>query len=96
VTVRELCKSRPSESILSRRELQNLTSELGSHCSPRQPWFGDERLSLAQARDSSSKRDREEIWALLSAISHPGEKYWCFKRLCLAQARDIRLSEVAI
>ncbi|QCD86970.1 hypothetical protein DEO72_LG3g1501 [Vigna unguiculata] len=47
-----ICKSRPSESISSRRELQNLTSGLGSRYSPRRPWFGVERLSLAQARES--------------------------------------------
>jgi len=60
VTVRELCKSRPSESMSSRRELQNLTSGLGSRCLPRRLWFGVERLSLAQARDSSPKQGREE------------------------------------
>jgi len=60
------------------------------------PWFDVERLSLAQARNSSPKRGREETWVLLSAISRPGEKYWCFEWLCLAQARDIRLSEVAM
>jgi len=47
----------------------------GLRCSPRRPWFGVERLSLAQAKDSSPKRGCEETWALLSAISRSGEKY---------------------
>jgi len=37
VTERELCKSRPSESISSKRELQNLVSSFGSRCLLRRP-----------------------------------------------------------
>ena len=88
VTVRELYKSRPSEFISSRRELQNLTFGLGRAAHP-----GDlglvlsDLVSLRQGTARLSDVARK-LGRFLSAISRLGEKYWCFERLRLAQARD--------
>ncbi|QCD99449.1 hypothetical protein DEO72_LG7g730 [Vigna unguiculata] len=76
VLVRELCKSRPSESISSRRELQNLTSDVGSRCSPRRPW--KETFALARSRCgmtwlSGSSFRRGERVALSDGATRSGE-----------------------
>jgi len=66
VTVRGLCKSRPNESTSSRRELQNLTSDLGCVARP-----GDLGLVLSDlvslrrgtTRLSEAARKLERFWA---------------------------------
>ena len=77
-TERELCKSRPSESISPKRELQNLGSVLESRCSLKRPVLKlsdrDSRLgengSPKQGRDGEFgpfERDfspRREVWVL--------------------------------
>ena len=75
MTVRGLYKSRPSESISSRRELQNLTSGLGRAARP-----GD--LGLALSDLVSLKRGTTR----LSEVARRLERFWA---RYLAQARSI-------
>ena len=58
----ELCKSRPSESISPKRELQSLIFGSGTRISPRRLWTGLSDLVSCSSERHSPKRGREETW----------------------------------
>jgi len=81
-------KSRPSDSISPKRELQSLIFGSGARYSPRRPWMGLSDLVSHSGERHSPKRGREETWIVLSAKPHPGEEFCGFKRTRVSLRRD--------
>ncbi|QCD96424.1 hypothetical protein DEO72_LG6g1127 [Vigna unguiculata] len=85
---RKLCKSRPGDSISSKRELHNLLSGFGSRCSLRRPGWGlsDRRSRLGE--NGSPKRGRDEN------LYHFERDFSSRREVWLAQARGSRQSKI--
>jgi len=79
--VAKLCKFRPSDSFLPRRELHEFIQSLGLSISLKQPMLGLSKTKSRSGEVGSPKRGREEFCVWLSANSSPGEEIWVFERM---------------
>ncbi|QCD96100.1 hypothetical protein DEO72_LG6g802 [Vigna unguiculata] len=88
------CKSRPSDAISPKRELQSLVFGPGSRYLPKRPWMGLSDLVSRSSERHSPKRGREETWIVLSAKPRPSEEFaqarlnWVFGREMISPKRD--------
>jgi len=89
----KLYKSRPSESILPKRELQSLMCSSGTRISPRRLWTNWATWSLTQARDTHPSEIAKWLGNFERDISPKREVFGFWAMDTLAQARVTRLSE---